>query len=76
MSNMDIKGATLTGKNEKLKTLPKIRQLLEEVIETIEILTDRELMKSVKESEKDLREGRTLTYKQLLEELDINEKEI
>ena len=76
MSNMDIKGATLTGKNEKPKTLPKIRQLLEEVIETIEILTDRELMKSVRESEKDLREGRTLTYKQLLEELDINEKEI
>ncbi|HDI42238.1 MAG TPA: hypothetical protein ENF62_00470 [Candidatus Bathyarchaeota archaeon] len=76
MSNIDIKGATLTGKNEKLKTLPKIRQLLEEVIETIEILTDRELMKSVRESEKDLRERRTLTYKQLLEELDINEKEI
>lgn len=63
-----------------LKTLarevPKLRSLVESLMETLEILGDEELMDSIKKSEKDLREGRLLGFKELLKELDLNESEI
>jgi len=63
-----------------LKTLaeevPKLRSLVESLIETLEILGDEELMESIRRSEKDVQEGRLLGFKELLKELDINETEI
>lgn len=63
-----------------LKTLaeevPKLRSLVESLIETLEILGDEELMESVRKSEKDVQEGRLLGFKELLKELDINETRI
>lgn len=65
---------------ENIKTLaqelPKLRSLVEELIETIEILSDKTLMKSIQKSETDINQGRLLTSKELLKELGINEKEI
>jgi len=65
---------------ENLKALaqevPKLRSLVEELIETIEILSDKNLMKSIQKSDRDIREGRLLNIKELLNELGINEKEI
>jgi len=65
---------------ENLKTLaqelPKLRSLVEELIETIEILSDKSLMESIQKSDRDVREGRLLNLKEPLKELDINEKEI
>jgi len=55
--------------------LPKIRLLLEELMETLEILGDEELMESVKASEEDIREGRLIDFERLLKELDLNEQE-
>jgi len=63
-----------------LKTLaeevPKLRSLVENLLETLEILGDEELMESIKKSEKDIQEGRLLGFKELLKELDINESQI
>lgn len=56
--------------------LPKIRLLLEEIMETLEILGDEELMESVKASEEDIREGRLIDFERLLKELDLNEQEV
>ncbi len=56
--------------------LPKLRTLVEELTETMEILSDEKLMKSIERSLKDLKEGKVLTYKEMLEELKIDEKEI
>jgi len=56
--------------------LPKLRTLVEELTETMEILSDKKLMKSIDRSLKDLKEGKVLTYKEMLEELKIDEKEI
>lgn len=56
--------------------LPKIRLLLEELMETLEILGDEELMESVKASEEDIREGRLIDFERLLKELDLNEQEV
>lgn len=65
---------------ENLKALaqevPKLRSLVEELIETIEILSDKNLMKSIQKSDRDIHEGRLLNIKELLNELGINEKEI
>jgi len=63
-----------------LKTLarevPKLRSLVESLIETLEILGDEELMESIKKSERDVHEGRLLGFKELLKELDLNESQI
>lgn len=63
-----------------LKTLarevPKLRSLVESLMETLEILGDEELMESIKKSERDVREGRLIGFKELLKELDLNERQI
>ena len=56
--------------------LPKVRLLLEELMETLEVLGDEELMESIKASEEDIREGRLIDFKELLEELGLNEQEV
>jgi hypothetical protein len=49
--------------------LPKLRSLVEELTETLEILSDEKLMKSVKASEKDVQEGGVFSFKELMDEL-------
>jgi hypothetical protein len=56
--------------------MPKLRLAIEELKETVEILSDEKLMKSIQASQKDIDESRTLTYEEVLEELSINEEEI
>lgn len=56
--------------------LPKLRTIIEELSETLEILSDEKLMKSIDRSLKDLKENKVLTYKEMLKELSIDEKEI
>ncbi len=56
--------------------LPKLRSLVEDLMETLEILGDERLMKSIKASLKDLQENKVLSYKEMLDELGINEKEL
>jgi len=59
-----------------VKEAPKLRLLVEELIETLEILSDEALMESVKASEKDVQEGRLLGFEELLKELSLDEREI
>lgn len=63
-----------------LKTLaeevPKLRLLVEELMETLEILGDADLMKSIKQSQKDIQEGKLIGFKALLNELNLNEWKI
>ncbi len=54
--------------------LPKLRIDVEELTETLEVLSDKKLMKSNDTSLKDIKEGRTYSYKKLLSELKINGK--
>jgi len=56
--------------------LPKLRTIVEEFSETLDILSDEKLMKSIDRSSKDIKEGKVLTYKEMLEELRIDEKEV
>ena len=56
--------------------LPRLRIVVEELAETLEVLSDEKLMKSIDRSLKDLKEGKVLTCKEMLEELGIDEKEM
>jgi len=56
--------------------LPKLRIIVEELKETLEVLSDEKLMKSITASQKDVQEKRVFSYKELLHELNIDEKEL
>jgi len=53
--------------------LLKLRVVVEELKETLEILNDEKLMKSIQAGQKDVEENRVLSYKELLAELSIDE---
>lgn len=72
--NLEIIAAEMPKISAVLKDLPKIIAYMESLKETIEILSDKEAMENLEESKKDLKEGRTYTWKEALKELNINEK--
>jgi len=49
--------------------LLKVSSLLEEIIETFDILRDEETMSSIREAEEDLKAGRVRGYGEFIEEL-------
>jgi len=49
--------------------LMKVSNLLEEIVETCNILEDKETMASIKQSEKDAKAGRVRDYDEFLAEL-------
>jgi len=55
--------------DEDRALLLKVSNLLEEIIETIEILEDEEAMKSIKEAEEDVKAGRVRDYDEFIKEL-------
>ncbi len=61
--------ALLTDEDRQL--LMKVSSLLEELLETLEVLEDRELLSAVMEAEEDLRSGRVRPYDEVGRELDL-----
>ena len=55
--------------DEDRALLLKINTLLEELIETLEILEDENTMKAIKEAEGDVKAGRVRSYNEFVEEL-------
>jgi len=55
--------------DEDRALLLKVSNLLEELIETFEILGDEEAMKSIKEAEDDVKAGRVRDYDEFIREL-------
>ena len=53
----------LTISPDAFYTLVKLKEELEEVIETIEIINDKELMEGLKRSKRDVEEGRIYELK-------------
>ncbi len=63
-----IKDSSLLTKEDR-DLLFKVRNLLEEIVETLDILEDKDTMDSIKEAEDDIRKGRIKNYKDYLVEL-------
>ena len=61
------KGMLLTDEDRAL--LLKVSNLLEELIETLEVLEDEETLKSIKKAEEDVKAGRVRDYDEFLKEL-------
>jgi len=61
--------------NALAEEMPQLRVLLEELIETLDILGDKETMKSIRASEKDIEEGGLLSFSDALKELGLDERE-
>ena len=59
-----------------VEELPKLRLEVESLRETLEILSDKELMQDIEQGKKDIAQGRIYTHKQMLEEMGIDEEEI
>ena len=62
-----MSGSTLTEEDRKL--LIRVNRLLEEVLETLEVMDDDETVKAIREAEEDLRAGRVRGYDEFVEEL-------
>ncbi|MCP8313062.1 MAG: hypothetical protein H3Z53_01635 [archaeon] len=59
--------AFLTDEDRAL--LLKLSNLLEEIVETLEILEDKDTMKSIREAEEDVKAGRVRGYNEFIEGL-------
>ena len=62
---ISIMKGELTISSDAFYTLVKLKEELEEVIETIEIMNDKELMEGLKRSKKDVEEGRVYELKNI-----------
>lgn len=59
---------------EVLELLLQTRNLLEEVLETMDILADEEMMEAIKESEEEIRKGEARDFKEFVEELGLEDE--
>ena len=64
---LSMGGSILTDEDRKL--LLRVNQLLEEVLETLEITSDQETVKAIREAEEDVKAGRVRGYDEFVEEL-------
>ena len=64
---LEMSDYILTEEDRKL--LLRVNRLLEEVLETLEVMGDDETVKAIREAEEDLRAGRVRSYDEFVEEL-------
>ena len=64
---LEMSDYILTEEDREL--LLRVNRLLEEVLETLEVMGDDETVKAIREAEKDLRADRVRSYDEFVEEL-------
>jgi len=55
--------------DEDRALLLRVSSLLEELLETLDVLEDKEALKAIKEAEEDVKAGRVRGYSEFIEEL-------
>ena len=55
--------------DEDRRLLLRVSRLLEEVLETLEVESDQETVKAIREAEEDVKAGRVRGYDEFMEEL-------
>ena len=55
--------------DEDRKLLLRVNQLLEEVLETLEVMSDKETVEAIREAKEDVKAGRIRGYDEFVEEL-------
>ena len=64
---LSMGGSILTDEDRKL--LLRVNQLLEEVLETLEVMSDKETVEAIREAEDDVKASRVRGYDEFVEEL-------
>ena len=64
---LSMGGSILTDEDRKL--LLRVNQLLEEVLETLEVMSDKETVEAIREAEENVKAGRVRGYDEFVEEL-------
>ena len=64
---LEMSGSILTDEDRRL--LLRVSRLLEEVLETLEVASDQETVKAIREAEEDVKAGRVRGYDEFMEEL-------
>jgi len=64
-----MSGSSVLLTDEDRALLLKVSSLLEEIVETLNILENEDAMKSIKEAEEDVKAGRVRGYNEFVEEL-------
>jgi len=59
---------------EERELLSRAASLMEELLETLEIMQDRELVKDLKVALREVKEGKTRPFNELLRELNLEEE--
>ena len=59
---------------EERELLAKAASLMEELLETLEVIQDEELVKDLKVALREVEEGKTRPFNELLRELDLEEE--
>ena len=57
---------------EDMKKLEEIRNMIEDIMETIDILLNKEAIQKIKEAEQDIKQGKIKEWKQFLKEIKEN----
>lgn len=55
---------------KEIKLITETRGLLEELLETLEIMGDKNLMKEIRKAQEDIKEGRVRDFDEFVKELD------
>ncbi|MBC7091091.1 MAG: hypothetical protein H5T50_04180 [Nitrososphaeria archaeon] len=64
-----MSGRKVILSDEDRALLLKVSSLLEEILETLDILEDKDMMESIEEAEEDVKAGRVRSYEEFVEEL-------
>ncbi|HDN81536.1 MAG: hypothetical protein J7L10_01860 [Methanomicrobia archaeon] len=55
---------------KEIKLITETRDLLEELLETLEIMGDKNLMEEIRKAQEDIKEGRVRDFDEFVKELD------
>jgi len=61
-------GVTISVDKKVVENLIKTHDLIEELLETIEVMSDKKIMLAIKESEKELIRGETRPFREFVKE--------
>ena len=53
-----------------LGDLIKVREIIDSLIETLDVMSDEELMESIRKAEEDIKSGRVRLFEEFLKELE------
>ena len=54
---------------EEIQKLREVHDILEEVVETLDLLLDKEALKKLEEAEQDIKEGKIRKWKEFIKEI-------